>query len=65
MTSIENSVGSQMSALIRARLGYGQRDDDQADEQADEQPTDFDGGARTTSPGPVDMNKMIRRAAGF
>lgn len=28
-------------------------------------PADFDGGARTSAPGPSDMNSLIRRAAGL
>lgn len=66
----------RMSALIRHRAGYGPAPDDAGGPDV-QQPTgepagdvqapvvpDFDGGARTTAPGRVSMDVLIRRAAG-
>lgn len=64
MAQVEQSIGEQMSARLRAMAGYGPPPEE-TDEAEQEQRVDFDGGARTTSPGPPDMNKFIRTAAGF
>jgi hypothetical protein len=56
---------TDMDAWIRERAGHGQPVEDQAEPEAEQdQPTDFDGAARTSAPRPPSMNDQIRRAAG-
>lgn len=54
---------TDMNARIRSAAGYSRGEaEDSAEEVTGH--VDFDGGARTSAPGPTTMNTMIRRAAG-
>jgi hypothetical protein len=55
--------GRYVADLMRQRAGMAL---ESVVEPVDEHAVpDFDGGARQTAPGPLDMNRVVRQAAGF